>query len=216
MKKPEWKKILAPEDRWSAKAAALHRSRLAAYREGELFVRQKEPGNRYTSDVLLAIEGEPLDRFVTKMGGLPYRPASIPWPRIKSGEPRVFLGQICFADSLDLVGELPGDVLLVFTSGEHDHTVGGLHYEWYPLGIEGLVSADAIPDTPWWVFPCYMRLSRHEETEEDVGWPKWMTGAKIGGRPYWIQEEPYDPGEYLASFASVDELGEPDDSDLPV
>ena len=80
-------------------------------------------------------------------------------PRLPAGEPMVFFVQLCFADSRDLVGELPGDVLLIFTSDEHGHTTDGLHYEWYPLGIEGLVTVDDIPDTPWRAAPCQASTS---------------------------------------------------------
>ena len=203
-----------PEDRWSPEAAERQRARLAAYREGGAFTRQTEPGNPHVSDVMLVFEGEPGDRFVTKLGGLPYRPASVPWPRIPSGEPMVFFGQVCFADSRDLVGELPGDVLLIFTHGEHDHTSGdGLHYEWYPLGIEGLVTAAEVPDTPWGAAPYFMHLSRREEDEHAEGWPEWMQSPKIGGRAYWIQHDPDDFGTFLACFGSLYRCGEPDTSD---
>ncbi|NQT13137.1 MAG: DUF1963 domain-containing protein [Planctomycetes bacterium] len=69
-------------------------------------------------DVFVMATGEPRDRHVTKIGGLPYRPASKPWPKSQDRQPMTFLAQFCFADSKDLVGDLPGEVLLVFASPE--------------------------------------------------------------------------------------------------
>lgn len=203
----------APEDRWSETAAERQRERLAAYREGDPFARR--PGRPWNvSDVLLVVPGEAPDRFVTKLGGLPYRPASAPWPRTPAGDPMVFFGQVCFADSLDLVGPLPGDVLLIFTHGEHDHTSGGdLHYEWYPLGLDELVPADQVPATPWRVFPVYTKLSRQERDAGADERPEWVEWAKIGGSGYWIQYEPRAPGRFLAAFDSVAWCGDPDPND---
>jgi hypothetical protein len=210
----EYVKPGKPEDRWSREAAERQRARLAAYREGGP-VRRVAKHRTDDADLMKATAGEPADRFVTKLGGLPYRPASVPWPRTANGEAMVFFGQVCFADSEDVVDVLPGDVLLIFTHGEHDHTSGELVYEWYPLGLEGLITAADIPDTAWRVFPCYMHLLRYVEDEEDED-SRCPEQAKIGGRPHWIQSEPRKPGEFLAGFECVDFLGKPDASDPKV
>jgi hypothetical protein len=201
----------SPADRWSPEAARSQTGRLAGYREEGPPNRQANSESDDVADLMKAAAGEPPDRFATKLGGLPYRPSSIPWPRHASGEPMVFLGQICFADSLDVVGELPGDVLLIFTHDEHDHTSGGnLHYEWYPLGLDGLIAATDVPDTRWKVYPCYMHLVRSEEESDG------LISAKIGGRPHWIQHEPRDPGRFLGGFESVKYLGKPRTDDPKV
>src|SRR5262249_23758240 len=61
------------------------------------------------TDVFIMAKGEPTKRHVTKLCGVPYRPAEIPWPTRK-GAPMLFLAQLCFADSKDITGDLPGDV----------------------------------------------------------------------------------------------------------
>ena len=66
------------------------------------------------TDVLVPVPGrggrDPTSRF----GGPPnFRPDQ-PWPTSKSGEPLTFIAQLCFADSHDLVGPTPGELLLVF------------------------------------------------------------------------------------------------------
>jgi hypothetical protein len=52
-------------------------------------------------------------RAMTKLGGLPYLPASMRWPE-RHGTTGDFYAQLNFADSKDIVPSLPGDVLLVF------------------------------------------------------------------------------------------------------
>jgi hypothetical protein len=194
----------------SAELAATQRARVAEYREGEPFERHTPDDHYHTADVMLVAEGEPADRFVTKLGGVPYRPAALPWPTTARGEPLVFFGQVCFADSTDLVGELPGDVLLIFTHGEHDHTSGELRFEWYPLGIEELLAPADVPETPWRVFPCFMHLSRRAPEPDADEPPDWTAWAKIGGMPHWIQHEPRRYGTFLAAFESVAWLADPD------
>ena len=70
------------------------------------------------TDIFLLNLGEPEQRAVTKVGGLPYRAAGKPWPIAQSGAPMTFLTQFCFVDSRDLVPPLPGDMLLVFIEGK--------------------------------------------------------------------------------------------------
>lgn len=189
---------------------AAHLARLAAYREGEPFERARPGSLADVSDVMLVAAGEPTDRFVTKLGGPPYRPARLPWPTTATGEPRVFFGQVCFADSLDLVGDLPGDVLLIFTHGEHDHTSGELHFEWHPLGIGEPVAPADVPETPWHVFPCFMHLSRRARPADADGPQEWAQWAKIGGYPHWIQDEPRRYGTFLAALEGVSWVADPD------
>lgn len=53
--------------------------------------------------------------WLTRIGGLPWRERGKPWPMHADGVPLTFLGQICFADSKDILPfELPGEVALIF------------------------------------------------------------------------------------------------------
>lgn len=61
--------------------------------------------------------GESSNRAATKIGGVPYLPKCADWPH-ESGEPIQFYFQVNFSDSRDLVGKLPGDILLVFADFE--------------------------------------------------------------------------------------------------
>ena len=54
-------------------------------------------------------------RWLTRIGGYPWRERDEPWPEDVNGLPLKFLGQVCFADSRDILPfEIPGDVLLFF------------------------------------------------------------------------------------------------------
>lgn len=68
------------------------------------------------ADLFIFNQGEPVDRSVTKVGGLPCRPASWPWPTNPKYGPLTFLGQFNFADSRDLVPAIPADLLLVYSA----------------------------------------------------------------------------------------------------
>ena len=74
-------------------------------------------------DIFVMAEGEPEKRNVTKIGALPYRPANASWPTGSNGQPMLFVAQFNFADSKDLTGELPGDILLVFADDSSDQSV---------------------------------------------------------------------------------------------
>lgn len=90
----------------------------AALEEAEPFA---ELGTPTPADIVLWSLGEPDDRAVTKVGGLPYMPCDMRWPLDGDGQPMKFLAQFCFADSTDLVGDdLPGDILLLFVAGDGD------------------------------------------------------------------------------------------------
>ena len=62
------------------------------------------------SDYFIWASGEPSNRAMTKLGGIPYMPASLSWPH-REGTAGDFYAQLNFMDSKDLVPALPGDVL---------------------------------------------------------------------------------------------------------
>jgi Domain of unknown function (DUF1963) len=103
-------------------------------------------GDAVPMDIFIMADGEPADRHVTKIGGLPFRPADAEWPIGRTGVPLVFLAQFNFCDSKDITGTLPGDVLLVFAN--EAYMPGYIHFEWQRLGLTGLIDIDAIPLSP--------------------------------------------------------------------
>lgn len=184
------------------------------------------------TDVFVWYRGEPTDRAATKIGGLPYRPSGKVWPLALSGVPLTFVAQICFADSLDITPELPGDVLLVFAEGkewsykgevhydfewgnedEHD---SALHFEWAMLGDTALVTADEIPSTGWQIMPCYAAIHRTWDYPTADGFaypavadhiPTVNEATKNGGICPWLDDVESSgtapPGKYLCSLSSL-------------
>jgi Domain of unknown function (DUF1963) len=126
---------------------------------------EASPLTRVPTDVFVWARGEPEQRAVTKIAGLPYRAAGKPWPTDACGRPRLFLAQFCFADSRDIaLGPLPGDLLLVFAAveewqhGTYDFMWGRpdvLAFEWSQLGEGPLMSGDEVPALGMPLLPCY-------------------------------------------------------------
>jgi len=171
-------------------------------------------------DVFVMAEGEPRDRHVTKLGGLPYRPANAPWPVARDGKPMLFLGQFNFGDSRDLVGELPGDVLLVF-SDRSNEVFDRLIFEWQPMGLEDLIPATSVPVQPDTFTPCYGHVCRtvnfpSAKQRRDARYPLcrgrdvWSAyfvpkyqATQIGSAPFIIQRGTKLPGRIICTISSV-------------
>jgi hypothetical protein len=175
-------------------------------------------------DVFIMAEGEPPDRHVTKVGGLPYRPADMPWPTTDDGTPLSFLAQIDFSDSKDLVGELPGDVLLAFTP-DVDGCIKALLFEWRHLGLKDLIPCDQVPEQPWHPDPCYGHICRTVNYPEAQRKPELLANeeplcrgleiwssyrllqyqaTQIGGVPFFIQQgDDQLPGKMICAISSV-------------
>lgn len=168
-------------------------------------------------DLFVWAIGEPVNRAATKAGGLPYRSKSRPWPLDQHGQPKSFAGQICFAESKDLVGDLPGDVLLVFSDEFLEHE--GLTFEWQDLGLTNLMDRDDLPSLPHDLTPCYgVRLRSHEYVVPEPPFEGYLEqrdkvrdqidlavyeGTKIGGAPFWVQGDPELPGRYICQLGSI-------------
>jgi hypothetical protein len=163
------------------------------------------------ADVFLWAKGEPESRETTRIGGLPFWPRGRKWPEISRARPATFVGQICFADSLDIVPSLPSYMLLIF--GELD-SPGSLptkmDFYWINTNTTDLVTVSDIPDTGVQITPCYGAIHR----TSDYG--KWffadygldtrlavIEGAKIGGIAPWLRPPASTPGTFLCSIGSL-------------
>lgn len=148
-----------------------------------------------------------------------------------------FLAQYRFAESRDLVGDLPGDILIVFASDDSlfpfDQPQETLRFEWYPLGIEDLVTTDECPPPRWRFVHChgvrhrtvdypgveaedlFMRVvphaARRKVPDDLVVRPLCcLYGTKIAGAPLWFNsgETASGPdsefcGRFLCSLSSI-------------
>ncbi len=150
------------------------RARRAGYRIDAAPAGPEETGERSPTDQLFFVAGEPAERSVTKVAGLPYRAAGLPWPLTDDGRPRTFLAQFGFDASRDLVGKRPGDVLLIFAEDREAYLPNAydssLRFEWYPLGLRDLIRAEEIPEVEWKLRPYFGVLYRTDD-EHLVGTP---------------------------------------------
>lgn len=172
-------------------------------------------------DVFVMADGESSDRHVTKIGGLPYRPASRAWPVNSAGEPLLFLAQFNFTDSIDLVGDLPAPLLLVFADWNQGR-FEELTFEWQPQTSSRLIDANEVPEHPGSFAPCFgyrfrtINFPTFERIRER-GYPQCMgmdvwsdyhvpvyQATQIGTSPFWIQGRDENlPGEIICTISSV-------------
>lgn len=111
------------------------------------------------TDVFVMALGEPTDRSVTKLGGIPHMKRTSPWPQSRPGSPLLFIGQINFSDSLDIVGELPGEILLIFAESRHCDP-DSIQLFWSRPGNEELIRPEDVPPQPDSFTPCYGHVFR--------------------------------------------------------
>jgi len=176
---------------------------------------------RVPTDVFVWSRGEPVQRAMTKIGGLPYREAGRPWPVTPSGATMTFVAQICFADSQDIIPPLPGDLLLIFAEGQAweygELDEEDVAFEWSSLNRHPLVSPEEIPETTWDILPCYGAIHRTWDYPHVNGLaypdiaphiPPVFEATKIGGSCPWSNTEwsDYSSSEmegYLCSLSSL-------------
>lgn len=104
-------------------------------------------------DLLATSLGEPKHPYQTKYGGMPFRPHDKPWPIGRNRNPCFFLMQFNFTHSKDHIGNLPGDILLLFLEQE-ESMLGGYGFiksevicEWYSIRDVAFQVVPAIPNT---------------------------------------------------------------------
>ncbi len=172
-------------------------------------------------DVFVMSKGEPEWRYATKIGGLPYRPANVPWPTATSGKPLALIAQFNFTNSRDIVGNIPGDLLLVFGDNS-DGPFSPLHLEWQNLGISDLVSSEQVPRECMKIAPCFGNRCRtvgfpdaveisngrypkcHGNEVHSSYWIPQYQATQIGRAPFFIQPDDDSlAGLPLCTIASV-------------
>ena len=158
--------------------------------------------------------GDSNRRDVTKIGGVPYWPATERWPTFGGGKPYTFVAQFCFADSRDIVPNLPGDMLVILARTTNYQN---LKLRWFKNTSDELTPAAEIPPSRWTIQPCHATLHRANEYPQadyevfdeypfplNVWAARFLDGSKIGG--FWeFREELLDLEDYDA-----DELEEMD------
>jgi hypothetical protein len=127
----------------------------------------------------------------TKIGGIPYWPKHKNWPLNEDDEPLQFIAQFCFADSTDLVSNLPGDILTMLAPypafGQHELV-------WHRFDEGETVEEEEFPSSIHCLTPFHAVLHRtadypeaHYSLFEDFGdpysfWSRFLHPCtKIGG-----------------------------------
>lgn len=172
--------------------------------------------------------GSAPDRTASRVGGLPYRPADLDWPRDSGEVPYKFFCQFDFSQSNDLFPALPGDILLVFSRDGTivDHVEDQLRFEWYHISDSiKLIQENELPKYEWWNFigygvPCrtfdfFDQTAANQAFEELRGVlpdpedipdqnPSRFIGFKIGGLPAFWHEPLLDRRWGNAAGTAVD------------
>jgi hypothetical protein len=172
--------------------------------------------------------GEPPDRRLTRVGGVPWLPKRTPWPLI-GDVVTTFLCQFDFRDGRDLKGQraagpLPGDLLLVFVAEEESVYTADenqMRFLWVSANETEVYTAADVPEptasfefvTAWGAryrtqdVPTKWEQA-YEIRENEAGGRSSMLpilwGTKIGGVPYHSQEN-FDevPPNYLCQLVSI-------------
>ena len=166
----------------------------------------------------------PARPYLTKLGGVPWRPAARPWPRSQRGEPCTFLAQFCFTDSRALVRPgLPGDVLLVFFADWNSWHGETVHLEWSDLEIaEPLAAAEVprqeltVPQLSGVIYATHDSPEGHRRADQalDAHARSFLVAetqaTKIGRTSFFAQDDPRRDGEeLLCTLSSVRAHGGP-------
>ena len=162
------------------------------------------------TDVFVFGKGQPPRPDCTQFGGMPFWPSGRRWPIDDRGEPYRFFGQINFADSKDLVGKLPGDLLLLFI-GEDQHDwywePMAVHFEWVELGsrIDSDLDPELITTMGGPFFGAIFRSADYPEARQIADDNEFdrgldvLEGTKIGGVPHF----PEATGQFLCQVGSI-------------
>jgi hypothetical protein len=166
---------------------------------------------RVPTDVFVFAKGEPTDRRSTKIGGIPFWPKKLNWPRDNTNKPLRFVAQFSFADSRFLFDDLPGDLLAIF--GESGgRSPRSLEFNWIQSGDGPPVGPKEIPHVEGVFLPLYGVLHRtYDYVDDQPAYSRYhrsyllsqVEGTKIGGNPRWIQGDEELPGRYLCTLGSI-------------
>ncbi len=175
-------------------------------------------GTPVPADVFLLGIGEPPLRDCTKIGGLPAWPYDRKWPESTTGAPLPFLAQFCFRDSLDIVGDLPEDMLLLFGDKDIPSTIIA---KWQSSKCRTRwVRRDEMPVVP--ILQCFFGtrwrtvnypdarfgdpVTLFDETTVSQVWLVCrLLGMQIGAHPYFPDWDavPHREGRVVCSMSAV-------------
>lgn len=163
-------------------------------------------------------KGEPPDRRMTKLGGLPFRRADKAWPCDNKGRPLLFVGQLNFVDipaaAADEI-QLPAEILLVFADPDDPFEVNNFRFEWVGMDLAEALAHEAPGRILDAVFGVMHRtldfvVMNESDIEEIEQYPRFwllleLQGTKIAGLPNWIQDDetPDDDSLFIGALGSI-------------
>ncbi len=167
-------------------------------------------GPAVPTDVFVFGKGQPPRPDCTQFGGMPFWPSGRRWPIDDKGDAYRFFGQINFADSKDLVGKLPGDLLLLFIGEDQDEWYWepmAVQFEWAELGsrIVSDLDPELITTMGGPFFGAIFRSADYPEARQLVDENEFdpplgvLEGTKIGGVPHF----PEATGQFLCQIGSI-------------
>jgi hypothetical protein len=156
-------------------------------------------------------------RNETKLSGLPFRRTGLPWPRFRD-HPYTFVGQISFANSIDIIPESLGRILLVFIyfDWKPDFLAYRFHLEWSSpeLGPAELIQESEVPsggiifdEYCSLQFRSYALLSEKSYSESVDEWAKRQSNT-VNGYRYLAAAKCSQICRRPATWGSIDDLGE--------
>ncbi len=180
------------------------------------YEKDRDLGRAVPVDIFLWSTEPPIKPYLTKIGGVPHRESTAPWPTDAS-KPFTFVAQFCFADSRDIVSDrIPNDVMLIFfKNADALYEEDSIHVEWSSIRLDSPITADQCPP-PSFTVP---KLSGHiyRTNEYPESWSVFeqaghgqcylfptTQSTKIGRETFFTQNDPRGPtDELLCALNSV-------------
>ncbi len=180
-------------------------------------------GRAVPVDIFIWRYGPPDKPYLTKIGGVPHREKSVPWPRGPDGKPYTFVAQFCFLDSKDIVSsKLPNDVMLVFF--RHPDACftdrGDVHIEWSAKSLRDPATKQSCPPPGFPVPELAGEIYRTNEYPNSVDVFRQLghyrsyllastQSTKIGRETFVIQGDPRNEDqEFFCALSSIQPSGQ--------
>lgn len=158
--------------------------------------------------------------FLTRLGGIPWRDRSLPWPTTESGQNYTFVGQYCLSEMISPVPFTPkSDLILVFSYDENLCS-GTVLLEWGNTNLTDPVQEEDCPQPQFsvpqyfaelqrvTVYPDFHQMERvYEEIpkqlERVLGYEPMPQNTLIGTEAFWHQEN-YCKDTVLCTLSTFD------------
>lgn len=182
-------------------------------------VRKKHDlGRAVPVDIFIWRHGIPDKPYLTKLGGIPHREKSKPWPTAWDGTPYTFVAQFCFLDSKDIVStKLPNDIMLVYFQDSESYfgETQDVWIEWSSQSLQEPMTKDDcpkpgfhVPELAGEIYRCNEYPDSADVFEQEGYYQGYLfarsQSTKIGQETFVIQNDPRENGqEFICALNSV-------------